>query len=116
MACPGRPLPLFSWQSRSYPRTPLRTSIYSLVGGLATFLTTAAYVPQAYKTTKTRATAALSLPTYARLFVGACLWAAYGLHIGDMPVILSNVVTAGPAGIILVLNLTAKPTAEADAH
>ena len=87
-------------------------SIYSLVGGLAAFLTTAAYVPQAYKTIKTRATAALSLPTYVMLFVGACLWAAYGLHIGDMPVIMSNIVTAGLAGIILVLKLTAKPTDE----
>ena len=45
-----------------------------------------------------------------------CLWAAYGLHIGDMPVILSNVVTAGLAGIILVLKLTARPTDQAGAR
>ncbi|QKG55538.1 hypothetical protein GKZ68_02115 [Hymenobacter sp. BRD128] len=49
--------------------------LFSIVGGLAAFLTTAAYVPQAYKTIRPRATAAL-------------------------------------AGIILVLKLTAKPTAE----
>jgi MtN3 and saliva related transmembrane protein len=87
-------------------------SFFSLIGGLAAFLTTAAYVPQAYKTIKTRTTAALSLPTYVMLFVGACLWATYGLHIGDLPVIVSNIVTAALAGIILVLKLTTKPTVE----
>lgn len=72
-------------------------------------------MPQAYKMIKTRATAALSLPTYVMLFVGACLWATYGLHIGNMPVILSNIVTALLAGSILVLKLTAKPTEENEA-
>lgn len=91
-------------------------SFYSLVGGLAAFLTTAAYVPQAYKTIKTRATAALSLPACVMLFVGACLWAAYGLHLGDMPVVMSTIVTAGLAGIILALKLTATPTDEAGAE
>lgn len=90
-------------------------SFFSIVGGLAAFLTTAAYVPQAYKTIRTRDTAALALPTYVMLFAGTCCWAAYGLHIGDLPVIVSNVITALLAGIILVLKLTAKPTDEHNA-
>ena len=86
MACPGRPLPLFSLGACSHPRTPFRLAIYALAGGLAAFLTTAAYVPH------------------------------YGLHIGGRPVTMSNVVTAGLAGILLVLKRRATPTDEAGAQ
>jgi uncharacterized protein with PQ loop repeat len=40
------------------------------------------------------------------------LWATYGLHIGDLPVLVSNIVTAALAGIILALKLTTKPAEE----
>lgn len=76
---------------------------------MAAFLTTAAYVPQAYKTIKTRSTSSLSLPTYVMLFLGTCLWVVYGLHTGDVPVLASNVVTSILAGIILCLKFGAKP-------
>jgi MtN3 and saliva related transmembrane protein len=85
-------------------------TLFSAAGSLAAFLTTAAYVPQAYKTIKTRSTSSLSLPTYVMLFLGTCLWVVYGLHTGDVPVLASNVVTSLLAGIILCLKFRAKPT------
>jgi len=87
-------------------------TLIPLIGSLAAFLTTAAYVPQAYKTIKTRSTASLSLPTYVMLFMGTCLWAVYGIYIEDIPVLAANLVTVALAGIILVLKLTAKPETE----
>jgi MtN3 and saliva related transmembrane protein len=84
-------------------------TLFSAAGSLAAFLTTAAYVPQAYKTIKTRSTSSLSLPTYVMLFLGTCLWVVYGLHTGDVPVLASNVVTSLLAGIILCLKFRAKP-------
>ena len=57
----------------------------SAIGATAALLTTVAYVPQAYKTIKTRSTASLSLPTYIMLFLGTCLWEAYGLLLDDVP-------------------------------
>lgn len=86
----------------------------SILGTVAAFLTTAAYVPQAYKTIKTRSTSSLSLPTYLMLFAGTCLWTVYALYIENVPVLLANAVTAVLAGIILCLKLTAKPANAAE--
>jgi MtN3 and saliva related transmembrane protein len=79
------------------------------LGALAALLTTAAYIPQAYKTIKTRSTSSLSLPTYLLLFIGTCLWTAYALYIGNVAVLLANAITALLSGIILGIKLTAKP-------
>ncbi|QNH61572.1 SemiSWEET family sugar transporter [Hymenobacter sediminicola] len=81
----------------------------SLLGALAAVLTTAAYVPQAYKTIKTRSTASLSLPTYLMLFAGTITWVVYAIYIDNWPVMIANIVTAALAGIILFLKLTTKP-------
>ncbi|RYU82805.1 SemiSWEET family sugar transporter [Hymenobacter persicinus] len=83
-------------------------TLISLLGLLAAFFTTAAYVPQAYKTITTKSTASLSLPTYLMLFVGTLLWVAYALSIGNVPVLLANLITALLAGIILFLKLRAR--------
>lgn len=71
----------------------------------AAILTTAAYIPQAYKTIRTRATANLSLPTYILLLTGTLLWLAYGIFLQNVPIILANVITALLAGIILYIKL-----------
>jgi len=84
-------------------------TFFPYLGAVAALLTTAAYVPQAYKTIKSRSTSSLSLPTYLMLFVGTCLWTAYALHTGDQPVLLANAITAVLSGIILGLKIMAKP-------
>lgn len=80
----------------------------ALLGLLAACVTTAAYVPQAYKTIVTRSTSSLSLPTYSLLFAGTTLWVVYALYINNLPILIANGVTAVLAGIILYLKLTAK--------
>ncbi|OQP54646.1 hypothetical protein A4H97_22035 [Niastella yeongjuensis] len=77
----------------------------STIGLTAALLTTAAYVPQAYKTIKTRSTRDLSIVTFSMLFLGTILWFVYGLYIHDTPIILANGVTATLSGIIFFLKI-----------
>ena len=81
----------------------------TLLSTSAAIITTAGYVPQAYRTIRTRSTASLSLPAYLLLLIGTSLWTAYGLVAGNWPIIISNGITAALAGIILALKLMAKP-------
>ena len=85
----------------------------STIGAVAALLTTVAYVPQAYKTIKTRSTASLSLPTYIMLFLGTCLWEAYGLLLGDWSIIFTNLVCGLLGSVILYLKLVEKPGTDA---
>jgi len=62
----------------------------TIIGLTAAVLTTSAFVPQALKTWKTRSTSDLSLPMYLMMFLGICLWMAYGLLKNDWPIILAN--------------------------
>ena len=87
----------------------------SLLGTAAAVATTVGYVPQAYRTIRTRSTASLSLPAYLLLFAGSVLWVAYGVASQNWPISVSNGIIAGLAGIILALKLSAKPSEEAAA-
>jgi MtN3 and saliva related transmembrane protein len=76
-----------------------------MTGMLAGLLTTAAFVPQAWRIWKTRSTHDLSLLMYAVFTAGVALWLAYGFMTGALPVILTNAVTLLLAGVILVMKL-----------
>ena len=87
----------------------------SLLGTAAAVATTVGYVPQAYRTIRTRSTASLSLPAYLLLFAGSVLWVAYGLFSHTWSIAISNGIIAVLAGIILALKIIAKPGDEAAA-
>jgi MtN3 and saliva related transmembrane protein len=72
-----------------------------LIGYIAAFLTTMAFVPQAIKTIKTKDTSGISLLTYILMTSGCVLWLAYGIMINDIPLIASNCVTVVLAATIL---------------
>lgn len=79
--------------------------IQSLVGYLAAFLTTTAFVPQAYKSWKSRDLSGISLPMYAMFTTGVGFWLLYGLCIASMPVILANLITFALSSIVLGLKI-----------
>jgi MtN3 and saliva related transmembrane protein len=83
------------------------------LGAGAALLTTTAYIPQAYRTIKTRSPSSLSLPAYRLLFGGTVLWTVYAVCTGNTPVLVANAVTAVLSGNILGLKLMAKPEAPA---
>jgi|TARA_Y100000310_G_scaffold345404_1_gene464583 MtN3 and saliva related transmembrane protein len=76
-----------------------------LIGTLAGVLTTAALVPQALKSWKTKHTRDVSLGWISTLNVGVFLWLVYGILISSIPLILANVFTLLLALIILFLKL-----------
>jgi MtN3 and saliva related transmembrane protein len=75
------------------------------MGYVAATLTTAAFVPQAVKTLRSRDTRAISLGMYVVFTVGLCFWLAYGIVLDSWPMILSNIITLALALLILGLKL-----------
>jgi MtN3 and saliva related transmembrane protein len=75
------------------------------LGMAAAILTTACWVPQAWRTIRTRETRGISLIAQVLLVTGIGLWLVYGLLIGSWPLILANTVTFGLVAIILTLKL-----------
>ena len=63
------------------------------LGYLAALLTTASFVPQALLTLRTRDVSGISLAMYGAFTLGVALWLAYGIAIGQWPVIAANAVT-----------------------
>ncbi|MEI8144206.1 MAG: SemiSWEET transporter [Alphaproteobacteria bacterium] len=80
-------------------------TLIAVIGLTAAAITTLCWVPQALHIIRTRDTTALSLPAYAALATGIGLWLVYGLMIGDIPLILSNMVTFALIVVIIALKL-----------
>lgn len=61
-----------------------------LLGLIATCFTTSSFVPQVWRTWKTRDVSGISLASYAVITVGLTLWLAYGLLRDDLPLVVAN--------------------------
>ena len=72
------------------------------LGAAAAVLTTGSFLPQAVLTLRTRNVGGISLGIYLMFTTGVALWLAYGLAIGQWPVILANAVTLVLASLILL--------------
>lgn len=75
------------------------------LGYAAATLTTACFLPQAWLTFRTRDLHGISLGMYATFTLGVACWLAYGLALGQWPIIVANVITLPLAGSILVLKI-----------
>ncbi len=78
------------------------------LGFAAATLTTAAFLPQAVKTWRTRQTRDISLGMFSVLCLGICLWLAYGFLRDDVPLVIGNAITLVLAGTILAFKLKYK--------
>jgi MtN3 and saliva related transmembrane protein len=76
-----------------------------LLGFVAASLTTGAFIPQALMTWRRRRAEGVSLGMYVVFISGLVGWLAYGLMLGSLPIIVSNIVTLLLAGFILVMKL-----------
>jgi MtN3 and saliva related transmembrane protein len=75
---------------------------------LATFagiLSTASFVPQVLKAWRERDTAAISKRMYMVTVTAFTLWSAYGFLIGNMPLIVFNLLSLCLSGTILFLKI-----------
>ena len=76
-----------------------------LVGSIAAFLTTIAFVPQVVKIWRSRSARDISLPMYVVFALGVLLWLVYGLLLGALPIIVANCVTFLLCLAVLVMKL-----------
>lgn len=76
-------------------------TLTDVIGYAAAALGTVAFLPQAIKTLRHRATRDLSMPGLVLLLTNCSLWLAYGLMKGDLPLILANVVTVSALALTL---------------
>lgn len=81
---------------------------YEIIGLLAAVLTTSSYVPQVFKTWKTKSVDNLSLTMYLAMFIGILLWLIYGIHLNSFSMIIANSITALLTLIIIILKLRYK--------
>ena len=85
----------------------------SIVGTLATICSTTSFVPQAWKVVRTRDTSAISKRMYAITVTGFSLWLAYGLLLGQWPLIVTNAACLALSGFILAMKLLPRRHREA---
>lgn len=76
-----------------------------LVGYVAAVLTTGSFVPQALMTLRTRDVSGISALMYSAFVAGVALWLAYGILIGQWPIIIANAVAVLLTGTILAVKL-----------
>ena len=77
-----------------------------LFGFLAALLTTIAFVPQLYKTWKTKSADDVSLIMLILFIIGLFCWIVYGLNIGSFPILVANIITFIFNFSILILKIT----------
>ncbi len=75
------------------------------IGLAAGTLTTAAYLPQVYKTWRTKAVGDISLVMYTAMTAGVFLWMVYGILLKAPAVIAANAVSLALVGGMLRLKL-----------
>lgn len=76
-------------------------NLITVIGLLAGGLTTIAFLPQVLKTWKSKSAKDISLEMFLTFCTGVFLWIIYGLCVGDIPVIVANIMTFIFASTIL---------------
>jgi len=79
-----------------------------IIGLMAALFTTAAFIPQVYRTWKTKSVDELSLTMYVVFLTGIILWLIYGLNINSISIILANTVTGLLVLILIYFKLKYK--------
>ena len=79
-----------------------------IIGLTAALFTTAAFIPQVYKTWKTKSVDELSLTMYIVFLTGIIFWLIYGLNINSISIIVANTVTGLLVLILIYFKLKYK--------
>lgn len=79
-----------------------------MIGTIAGILTTLSFVTQVIKVLQTKDTKAISLGMYLMSVIGIFLWMVHGYVMGDMALLIANLITFCLALVILVAKLKYK--------
>jgi len=83
----------------------VETALDQWLGFAAAALTTASFVPQVWKTFRTRDASGVSLAMYSVFTCGIVLWLVYGIRLGAWPLIVANTITLVLAGAVLAMKI-----------
>lgn len=81
-----------------------------VIGLIAAVLTTSAFLPQVYRTWKTKDVSGLSLPMLLLFFIGIVLWFVYGIYIESLSMILANAITIVSSFLLVYFKLKYQKT------
>ena len=76
-----------------------------IIGFIAAVLTTGAFLPQVYKTWKTKDVSSLSLPMLLLFFIGIAAWLIYGFLKESPSMIFANSVTVVSAFLLVYFKI-----------
>ena len=77
----------------------------TILGSAAVLASTISYLPQVYRTWRTRSTHDISLGMFSVMVCATALWLSYGIVLGDGAIIISNAVGLALSGTILIFKL-----------
>jgi MtN3 and saliva related transmembrane protein len=76
-----------------------------IIGLIAAVLTTSAFLPQVYKTWKTKDVESFSLPMFLIFFIGILFWFIYGILVKSIAMILANSITIISSFLLLYFKI-----------
>jgi MtN3 and saliva related transmembrane protein len=77
--------------------------IWTIIGALAAVLTMFSFVPQIFRSLRTKSVKDVSPITLFQLSAGVCLWMIYGIARRDPIIIFANAVTLVTLSILIFL-------------
>ena len=77
--------------------------LWTIIGAMAATLTMFSFVPQIFKSLKTKSVHDVSPVTLFQLSAGVCLWMIYGIARRDPIIIIANVVTLITLAVLIFL-------------
>lgn len=83
----------------------MNNNYIEIVGFIAAFLTTAAFLPQVYKTWKTKDVSGLSLPMLLMFFIGIVGWLVYGFLKHSPSMIFANTITVVSSFLLICFKI-----------
>jgi MtN3 and saliva related transmembrane protein len=85
----------------------------TVLGSAAALCSTVSFAPQAWKIIRSRSTQGLSPWMYGVTVVGFALWLAYGIRLGEWPLMITNGICLLFSGFILLMILLPRQKTEA---
>lgn len=82
----------------------------AIIGYIAAALSVTAFAPQAWRIVKTRDTSSLATPMWILEVCAFATWVAYGVLLGEWPIIIPNVLCFLIASFILIMKLVSHRT------
>lgn len=73
--------------------------LFQVLASIAGIMIVLSTLPQVLKTLKTKDVSSLSLPMFLMIWSAQLMWLAYGIHINDLPLIITN---AGSSFIVFI--------------